>query len=198
MTSLRRRIGMAAAAAAVTAGVGCASPAPLSRAASPESIAALATAPRIAAVHYHDRGPMHDGDGALVGAPVARVKARFLEGLRERLRLTAVRDVTEPRFPYFCGSPGPSVTALQRTYHTGYVLDFYGPWRYVEVDDRGAVWQLPVQARLVSLDDLSVLWAHECRIQAEDLPAGLATEPVLRRADGCADALLDHFLEAAR
>jgi len=119
MTSIRCRIGNAAAAAAVTAVVGCASPAPLSRAATPDTIAALITAPRIAAVHYHDRGPMYDDAGGLVGAPVARVKARFLEGLRARFWLTGVRDVKELRFPYTYGSPEPSVAALQRTYRSG-------------------------------------------------------------------------------
>jgi len=191
---------------------GCApTPVPVQRAASPDTLAALAAAPRIIAVHYHDLGPEGlAADGFLMGgAPVARIKARFLDRLRTRLSLTGVRDVTKPRFPY--REPGavegePSAARLQRTYRTGYVLDFYTPWRYVPNDGR-LTGNVTVQARLVRLDDLVVLWARLCSFSPEPLLgpplAGrmaeeIYTKTALERADGCADDLVTHFLTGAR
>lgn len=184
------RLRLVVAALGVMASVeGCASmPRPQERAASPETLATLATAPQIIVVHYHDVRPEGEYPGAFLksvsGALVARIKARFLGGVRERLSPTGVRDVTTPRFPY--REPGvavdePSVARLQRTYRTGYVFDFYVPWRYIPSDGN-----VTVQARLVRLDDLAVLWARQCTFL-----------PDSARADRCADDLVVDFLTGA-
>jgi hypothetical protein len=191
---------------------GCATtPAPAQRAASPDTLSALAAAPRIVAVHYHDVGPEGQYRDAFVmgGAPVARIKARVLDRLRMRLSLTGVRDVTAPRFPYRepgAGEVEPSAARLRRTYRTGYVLDFSTPWRYVPNDGRFPG-NVAVHARLVRLDDLVVLWAGQCTFAPEPLRgpplAGrraeeIYTKTVLERADRCADDLVTHLLGGAR
>ncbi|HSF04700.1 MAG TPA: hypothetical protein VLG10_02820 [Methylomirabilota bacterium] len=181
------------------------------RAASPATLAALAAAPRIIAVHYLEVGPegQHRDAFLISGTPVARIKARFLDRLPAQLALSGVRDVAEPRFPYrelAAVELEPSAARLQRTYRSGYVFDFYAPWRYVPNEGR-LTGKITVYARLVRLEDLAVLWARQCSFAAEPLRgppvAGRRAEEIytaaaLERADRCAEDLVTHFLGGAR
>jgi hypothetical protein len=187
---------------------GCAPvPLPPAVAATPDTLAAIARAPRVLAVHYRDLEV--DGDHVYVGAPTARIKARFLDRVQTRLPLPALRDVTAPRFPY---REPPAIEAsaarLQRTYRTGYVFDVYSLARHLDPAFR-TFGDVTVHARLIRLDDLTVLWTRHCRFPADPLrrpgrpPRLTSVEELyppaaLQRADDCADQLAEHLLSGAR
>ena len=167
----------------------------------------------IVAVHYQDIiPPLPPADGApfkvrwaSVGAPTRRIKERFLQGMRARLPSAEVRNLSEPRFPYLHYLM-PDPHWLKRTFGRGLAFDFYSPTQYV---GGGGVARFPmaIHARLLRLDDLSLLWADSCSFESGPL-VPFATELAdaertytmagLDRADRCADTLLAAFLGSGR
>jgi hypothetical protein len=202
---------------------GC-STSPLRVAVAPETVAALPREARVIAVHYHDlmlpRTPAEfrtlpaasgkqPSPYVLAGAPTRRIKERFVHEIQAQLPLS-VRNIVEPRFVYLGRGVGrgsvPDPRWLQRTFERGLAFEFYSPigsWPSL------SGYEAKIHARLMRLDDLSVLWADSCSFEAgppQNLPlaAPIAeAEPLyfptaLAKADACADRLLAGFLGTNR
>ncbi|PYN10680.1 MAG: hypothetical protein DME05_26610 [Candidatus Rokuibacteriota bacterium] len=103
----------------------------------------------------------------------------------------------------------PDASHLKRTFGRGLAFDFYSPWRYLSTGGGSLGGPLTVQARLVRLDDLSVLWADSCSFDAGSFPNPLLftrianveqlyTPTALARAAGCADTLVARLLGTDR
>jgi len=202
--------------AAMLAPTACVTPPRIPAAA--ESISALAGEPRIVAVHYHDlgtRGPLRDDAGIVrvrsvqMAAPTGLIQDRFVQSIRSRLGLPQIRSVPEPRFAYSPRGLVPDASHLKRTFGRGLAFDFYSPWRYLSTGGGSLGGPLTVQARLVRLDDLSVLWADSCSFDAGSFPNPLLftrianveqlyTPTALARAAGCADTLVARLLGTDR
>ena len=181
---------------------------------SPGTIAALSRERQIVAVHYHalgTPGPLHNGSRLVdssvsMGAPTAWIKDRFVQSLEARLGLQQIRNVPEPRFAYrVAWSARPDAEALKRTFERGLVFDFHSWWQYLPANGGRLHSQPEIQARLIRLDDLSVLWADSCSFDAGYLPQPplfvrlesvekLYTLAALDRASGCADTLVARLL----
>jgi len=181
---------------------------------SPETIAALTHERQIVAVHYHALGtfgPLHDGsrvvDGSVrMAAPTAWIKDRFVLSLQARRGLQQIRNVPEPRFAYLERERvTPDAGALKRTFERGLVFDFSSQWQYLPAKGGRLYRQPEIQARLIRLDALSVLWAASCGFEAGSLPPPplfiriesvekLYTPAALDRASGCADTLVARLL----
>jgi hypothetical protein len=185
-------------------------------AARPETIALVARESPIVAVHYQDiipapppaEGAPSEARWASVAAPTRRIKERFLEGMRVRLPSAEVRNVSEPRFAYLVRYLMPDPHWLKRTFGRGLAFDFYSPRQSLHLGG-GGVLRVPmtIHARLLRLDDLSVLWADSCSFEPGPLdPVATAladaertyTMAGLDRADRCADTLLAAFLGPGR
>jgi hypothetical protein len=181
----------------------------------PETVAALTRESRVVAVHYHDLGtpgPLSvEGtpgprNAVLLAAPTRRIKERFLSSLRAVLGPHEIRNVADARFTYFePRRQEPDAAHLRRTFGRGLAFDFYSGWRVLPAAG-GLVTtgKQTVRARLIRLDDLTVLWADECTFEPGPLPPpptwprtvgadGLYTPAALARADRCADALVAAF-----
>ncbi len=189
------------------------------RAAERRTIAALTHERPIVAVHYHalrTPGPLHDGSrlvhsSVIMAAPTGWIKDRFVKSTEARLGLQQIRNVSRPRFAYREGERvTPDAAALKRTFERGLAFDFYSEWLYLLAAGGRLNGQPKVQARLLRLDDLSLLWADSCSFDAGTLPPPplfvrlesveqLYTPAALDRASGCADALVARlFGDAAR
>jgi len=141
-----------------------------------------------------------------MGAPTAWIKDRFVASLEARLRLPQIRRVPEPRFAYMERERvAPDAVALKRTFERGLVFDFYSRWQYLPAKGGRLYGQPKVQARLIRLDDLSVLWADSCSFDAGYVPPPpllvriesvekLYTPAALDRASACADTLVARLL----
>ena len=147
-----------------------------------------------------------------VEAPVKRVKDRFLAAVSQELGLTKLQIIDQPRGARISVFMAPPIELLKSEFRHGLVFDFYtGIW---ELD---RMYQpLPfatpryrfvtiVRARLIRLDDSTILWQQLC------LPAGLKPEErtldewlandyallhaeMEREAQYCADDLVVRFL----
>jgi hypothetical protein len=142
------------------------------------TIAALTHERQIIAVHYHalgTPGPLHNG-------------VRLVDG---SVRMAAPTGWIKDRF----------VQSLETRLGRGLVFDFYSPWRYLRAQGGRLDRPPEIQARLLRLDDLSLLWADSCSLDPGHLPPPplflrlenvekLYTPAALDRASGCADTLV--------
>jgi hypothetical protein len=187
--------------------------------ASTETLASLARERQIVALHYHalrTTGPLHNGDRVVessvtMAAPTEWIKDRFVQSLETRLGLRQIRNIPEPRFAYLKRERvTPDAVALKRTFERGLAFDFYSPWLYLPAAggrfQGGPGFGRPeIRARLLRLDDPSVLWADSCSFDPGPMPPPplfvrlesverLYSAAGLDQASGCADTLVARLL----
>lgn len=212
---------LAALTAATLIAAGCAATTQISL--DPQLRQRLAKMGEIRAVHYNTSAAVvrarGDGvvarlnDGVLpVEAPVKAVKDRFLAVVNQELALMKLTIIDEPRQARISPLMAPPINLLRREFGRGLVFDFFAPmWELAPVyqplwstaPPRYAL-QFFVRARLVHLDDSTILWQQMClrasgkqvRTPAEWLANNSAQlyADMDQAAQSCADELVVRFL----
>src|SRR5262245_6866713 len=115
---------------------------------------------------------MAPADGFLpVEAPVKAVKDRFLAAVSQELGLTNLKIIDQPRRTRVWELIAPPIDPLKSEFGGGLVFDFYSPvWTLNRV--YRPPWKLFAtpryaflaffRARLIRLDDSSILWQQMC------------------------------------
>lgn len=155
----------------------------------------------------------YDDEFLPVEAPVKSVKDRFLARISQELQLTNVQVLDQPHGVAKIGPlMAPPIELLKEEFIRGLVFDFYtGIWELDRVPEL-----LPsgtpryrfgtyVRARLIRLDDATILWQQFClpadlKPEQRALNEWLANDFALLRAEVerqvqyCADDLVARFL----
>lgn len=151
-----------------------------------------------------------------IEAPVKQVKDRFLSTATRDLGLTNVRMIDQPRPADIYAIMAPPIGQLKREFGSGLVFDFYSPlfeiWQaYAPFpwSPRRYLFGTMVRARLIRLDDSTILWQQACLLNGltpEERTAGewkandfaLVKTVAERQARYCADDLVARFLREDR
>src|SRR5215813_13383513 len=107
-----------------------------------------------------------------IEAPVKAVKDRFLAAVSTELGLTNLKTIDQPRHTRVWALMAPLIDPLKSEFGGGLVFDFYSPvwtlnrtyqppWERLVSTPRYAFLTY-VRARLIRLDDSSILWQQMC------------------------------------
>ena len=167
----------------------------------------------IRAVHYDTPAAVVARSFNLqIEAPAKAVKDRFLGTVSQGPGLIKLEIIDQPRPANFSRLMAPPIDLLKRDFGRGLVFDFHAPvWALSPVYD--PLWFLTarryglsmmVRARLIRLDDSTILWQQAClHVKPEGprtLDEWIANDYALfrtaeeRQAQSCADELVGRFL----
>lgn len=149
---------------------------------SPVELRLLKKEKEIRAVHYEHYSVLisSSGNSIPINDPLIRVKGEFLKTLSNKLSLTNIRSIDEPRFgrsSIYTGAAFAPLKPLKRTFIKGLVFDF-GSVEWELRMHAGLTFDLPkrlyslrysVHVRAIRVESNKIIWQGTCNIGKDTL-----------------------------